>query len=198
MFLGFGITLGAALYGWIDNNATSTTQCNNPLSPWFRFLFVPGFTICLALINQARISQIPIMVFISSAGYVVTYFSGLHFTNASEFTSSIGAFIIGVIGNVYSRIGHGLAFGAMLPAIFVQVPGGIASQGSLLAGIQHADQIVSNRTNATSVDSNNYGSGSVSFGVAMVEVSIGISVGLFAAAIAVYPLGKKRTGLFSF
>ena len=79
---------------------------------------------------------------------------------------------------------------------FVQVPSGIASKSSLISGLNTADQI----TNKSS--SNNGGTvtndaSSLSFGATMVEVSIGISVGLFAAALIIYPFGKKRTGLFA-
>lgn len=89
-----------------------------------------------------------------------------------------------------------MAVSAMLPAIFVQVPSGIASKSSLISGLNTADQI----TNKSS--SNNGGTvtndaSSLSFGATMVEVSIGISVGLFAAALIIYPFGKKRTGLFA-
>jgi hypothetical protein len=37
-----------------------------------------------------------------------------------------------------------------------------------------------------------------SLGFGMIQVAIGITVGLFIAALVVYPFGKKRTGLFSF
>ena len=95
----------------------------------------------------------------------------------TEFTACIGAFIVGVLGNLYSRIWKGMAVSAMLPAIFVQVPSGIASKSSLISGLNTADQI----TNKSS--SNNGGTvtndaSSLSFGATMVEVSIGISVGL--------------------
>lgn len=193
LFLGFGITLGAALYGWVDKNSTSETQCpaHHTLDDKWRILLVPAFTCCLGLINQASFRQLPVMIFIAATGYVGNYFAAKHFHNVTEFTAAIGAFIIGILGNLYSRIGKGLAVSAMLPAIFVQVPSGIASQSSLLAGVQAADRITSN----TTLGSQN--SGSLSFGVTMVEVSIGISVGLFAAALFIYPFGKKRTGLFS-
>lgn len=194
LFLGFGITLGAAIYGWIDGGATSDTTCPDSiqLSPYYRFLFVPGFSICLGLINQARISQLPAMIIIAGLGYVVTYFAGLHFSNNTEFTASMGAFVIGILGNLYSRLGRGMAVSAMLPAIFVQVPSGIASQSSLLSGVQSADSIVNNSTSEGLANGS-----SLTFGATMVEVAIGISVGLFAATIVVYPLGKKRTGLFT-
>lgn len=194
LFLGFGIMLGSALYGWIDKNSVSTTTCTRHIDDRFRIIFVPAFSICLALINQARLTQLPAMVVIAATGYVATYFAGKHFSTVTEFTACIGSFIVGILGNLYSRIWKGMAVSAMLPAIFVQVPSGIASQSTLLSGIQSADQITkSNSTKTTTVTS----ASSLSFGATMVEVSIGISVGLFASALVVYPFGKKRTGLFS-
>lgn len=35
-------------------------------------------------------------------------------------------------------------------------------------------------------------------GYSMIQVAIGISVGLFLSALVVYPFGKRRSGLFSF
>lgn len=197
LFLGFGITLGASLYGWVDKNSVSEVTCSadHQIDPKFRILFVPAFATCLGLINQAKIKQLPVMLVIACTGYVGTYFAGIHFANVSEFTACIGAFIVGILGNLYSRIWKGLAVSAMLPAIFVQVPSGIASQSSLLSGITAANAITSDGNSTSSSTTSD--SGSMSFGTAMVEVSIGISVGLFAAALIVYPFGKKKTGLFS-
>lgn len=192
MFLGFGITLGAAIYGWIDSNATSETTCPGPLDDRWKILFVPMFTIGLALVNQSHWRQIPVMVIISGAGYVATFFAGRRLANASELTSAIGAFVIGVLGNMYSRLGHGLAFAAMLPAIFVQVPSGVAAQGSLVEGIHNANNIVSNSASNSSYRN------VAALGITMVQVSIGITVGLFVATLAIYPFGKKRTSLFTF
>lgn len=195
LFLGFGITLGAALYGWVDSNATDAAVCpaDHSLDDKWRILFVPLFSLSLGLINQARWRQTPVMILISSIAYIGTYFAGKHFSNVTEFTAAIGAFIIGILGNMYSRIGKGMAVAAMLPAIFVQVPSGIASKGSLLAGVDTANKI----TNSSSANQVSSDISSLSFGATMVEVSIGISVGLFAAAIVVYPFGKRRTGLFT-
>uniref|UniRef100_A0A060T7N1 ARAD1B20878p n=1 Tax=Blastobotrys adeninivorans TaxID=409370 RepID=A0A060T7N1_BLAAD len=204
MFLGFGITLGAAIYGWIDSNATSETVCTRSCNDWFRMIFVPAFSIFVALVNQASFRQLPVMVVISSAGYAVTYFVGKRVAGSAEFTSAIGAFVIGILGNMYSRVGHGLAFAAMLPAIFVQVPSGIASQGSLVAGIATADAIVSNGTRnetsstTASATPSDDSSNIMSLGFTMIQVCIGITVGLFVATLVIYPFGKKRSGLFTF
>ena len=89
---------------------------------------------------------------------------------------------------------------AILPGIFVLVPSGLASSGSLIAGIQYADQVRYNlETAGNSTSTSNLSDTSVaSLGFGMIQVAIGITVGLFLAALVVYPFGKKRTGLFSF
>ncbi|KAI5965085.1 PRM10 [Candida theae] len=196
LFLGFGITLGSALFGWVYHDATSESSCpaGHTIDDKWRILFVPLFASCLALVNQAKWRQLPIMVIIACIGYIATYFAGKHFSSVTEFTACIGAFIVGICGNLYSRIFKGVAVAALLPAIFVQVPSGIASKSSLISGVQTADEIT-NR-NGTETMTTDYAS-SLSFGATMTEVSIGISVGLFAAALVVYPFGKKGTGLFT-
>ncbi|AET40736.1 pheromone-regulated protein PRM10 Ecym_6360 [Eremothecium cymbalariae DBVPG len=195
LFIGYGITLGAALFGWLYEGATNETTCERNVSPWFRFIFVPLFSMGLSLINQARWTQLPVMVFISYVGYMVTYWSGKHFSGSTEFTASLGAFVIGIMGNLYSRIWKGLAMTAMLPGILVLVPSGIASKSTLLSSVENANNIVSNKT-YNGIDNVNSGT-SISFGIAMIQVCIGISVGLFASTLFVYPFGKKRTGLFT-
>ncbi|CAB4251945.1 pheromone-regulated protein PRM10 KABA2_01S02442 [Maudiozyma barnettii] len=194
LFLGFGITLGATLFGWMYKGASDETSCGQPISPWYRFIFVPAFVIGNSMLNQARWSQLPVMVTIACIGYVVTYFAGKHFENSTEFTAALAAFVIGVLGNVYARVWKGLAVSAMLPAIFCQVPSGVASQNSLLSGLQSANKIV--KGNTTTIITDNDLTKSMSFGITMIEVSIGISVGLFASTLFVYPFGKTGS-LFS-
>jgi uncharacterized membrane protein YjjB (DUF3815 family) len=84
----------------------------------------------------------------------------------------------------------------------VQVPSGLSVQGSLISGITSADQIVRNTTGTTTVDDAASGgtinSVALNVGFSVVQIAIGITVGLFLAALLVYPLGKRRSGLFSF
>ncbi|ONH67598.1 Pheromone-regulated membrane protein 10 [Cyberlindnera fabianii] len=193
LFLGYGITLGAALYGWIDKSATSSTTCSDGISDWWRFLFVPLFTCGLATINQARLFQLPVMLFISCAGHVVSYFSGKHFYNSTQFTAAIASFVIGVLGNLYSRIFKGIAVSAMLPAVFVQIPGGMAAKDALLSGIQAANQITSNSSTSTTEQALS----GMAVGINLIQVCIGITVGLFVSTIVVYPFGKRSTSVFT-
>lgn len=86
----------------------------------------------------------------------------------------------------------------MLPAIFVQVPSGLAVSGSLLSGLTSADQIISNTTSTAGTSSDISSSSSFNVSYSVIEVAIGITVGLFLSALIVYPFGKRRSGLFSF
>ncbi|KAJ6082884.1 hypothetical protein N7467_007019 [Penicillium canescens] len=217
LFLGFGITIGTAVYGLLDSQASTAYTC--PASPirneyLQRFPFVIVFTVCLAIVNRAKWRQIPIMMIISLAGYVVNYFSAKRFYSNTQVSNALGAFVIGVMGNFYSRLRHGLAAAAMLPAIFVLVPSGLAASGSLISGITSAEEmtrspyaVVNNGTqgfvdaakNLSSDQAKTQSYGVVfDIGYGMVQVAIGTTVGLFLAALVVYPLGKKRSGLFSF
>jgi len=99
------------------------------------------------------------------------------------------------------KVSYSLAAAAMLPAIWVQVPSGVAAGGSLLAGINAANLI----TNATAAAST-YGPNQVidmdgttiKVLSSVIQVAIGISVGLFLSALIVYPFGKRSSSLFSF
>ncbi|ERT01068.1 uncharacterized protein SPSK_06975 [Sporothrix schenckii 1099-18] len=298
LFLGYGITIGTAVYGAIDSTAVSTTNCTDSLSrPWY-FLFVPFFTICLCIINQAKWRQMPIMVLISLGGFAVTSYASSYFSNNAQIPNSLGALCIGILANVYARtspyferyvaplrakyfaplassigrrkkrlsrrdgqgagddyfdmppyrkgeesraeegairltksnssgnertaaemdadkakaekkapgshevIGYGLAAAAMLPAIFVQVPSGLAVNGSLLSGINAANDLTGNSSTShgsgNSTDSSAINNVSFTVLLSVIQVAIGITVGLFFAAIIVYPLGKRRSALFSF
>ncbi|KXT14659.1 hypothetical protein AC579_3671 [Pseudocercospora musae] len=267
LFLGFGITVGTAIYGMIDSNATSKTECSNTISEYWFFFFVPGFTMCLIIINQAKWKQAPMMMIIAFAGYIVNYFSSQRFAGNTQVSNTLGALAIGVMANLYSRIGgrvenkaldiweitlrpvwkafrrrvfgiesrrksskkleegsvsdddesifqpaarrvgYSLAAAAMLPAIFVQVPSGLAVNGSLVSGIASANQITGNTSsggtqvlNTSNIATGNNALNSIAFdvGYSVIQVAIGITVGLFLSAIVVYPLGKRRSGLFSF
>ncbi|EAW12333.1 threonine/serine exporter family protein [Aspergillus clavatus NRRL 1] len=203
LFLGYGITVGTTIYGLLDPNATSETSCPN-LSIYGskyvqHFIFVPVFVICLAIINQARWKQFPVMIFIATCGYITNYFSTTKLGSRSQVANTVGAFTIGVLGNLYSRLWHGHAAAAILPGIFVLVPSGLASSGSLIAGIDYANQVRQNlKGGSNNTDTSSQDTSIANLGFGMIQVAIGISVGLFIAALVIYPTGKRRSGLFSF
>ena len=207
LFLGFGITIGTTLYGAIDKDATSATTCDVTMPFWFKWIFVPPFTLAIIYINQAKGKQMPIMVGIAFVGYMVNYWSAKKFASNAQIANTLGALAIGLMGNIYSRLRHGLAAAALLPAIFVQVPSGLSAGASLVSGVTSANQITKNNgsmaNGTTTVSTADLGTADVNsmvFNVAysIIQVATGITVGLFLSALIVYPFGKKRSGLFSF
>ncbi|EHY55136.1 pheromone-regulated protein prm10 [Exophiala dermatitidis] len=226
LFLGFGILIGTVIMGLIYPGAQSDVTCE---MPWWwnssstsyqliyaRFIWVPIFAVCLAVINQAKWHQVPVMTLIAFCGHQATYWISTRSANNIQVANAIGAFVIGTMANLYSRFFHGLAAAAMLPAIFVQVPSGLAASGSLVAGVTSANQITGNSTssgNSVSVINNGtagfldaqdgagvtvYSGTIFNVGYGMVQLAIGISVGLYLSALVVYPIGKRRSGIFSF
>ena len=192
--LGFGITIGSAVYGSFDSNASSETTCRDPL-PWgYNFIFVPLFALCLLTVNRAKWRDAPVMVVIAVAGYGVSFAANRRFPSQPQVANTFSSLAVGFLGNLYSRFRLGTSFLTILPAIFVLVPSGLAAQGSLMAGIENANSLFSKNSPKTTSDQ------TVMFDLAfsMVQIAISITVGLFVAALVVYPTGKRRSGLFSF
>lgn len=205
LFLGYGITVGTTIYGLIDNNATSETQCSKTgafKNPYVqRFPFVAIMVVWLVIVNQGRFKQIPPMLIIALAGYITNYFCTETLGSNSQVANTVGAFTVGVCGNLYSRLWHGHAATAILPGIFVLVPSALAATGSLISGVRSADEIKSHVETPGSRKGGGTGQNDTSvtnLGFGMIQVAIGITIGLFLAALIVYPYGKRRSGLFSF
>lgn len=202
LLLGFGITVGAALWGLFTKDPVSSTTCSNPLPGYWPFIFVPPFVVCMSIIYQAKWRQLPAMVTIAFTGYIVNYFSSLRFVDSPQISSTLGALTVGVLANLYSRIRHGVAAAILIPAVFTQVPGGLASTGGLLSGLTIANKItnsseVVNGTTSVQFDSKNINTVVFDVAASMIQIAIGIAVGLFLSALLIYPLGKRRSGLFS-
>ena len=65
--------------------------------------------------------------------------SHLHDNYIGAYT--FGAFTVGVLANLYSRVRHGVAAAVLLPAVYVQVPGSLASSGAITSGLAIASNI---------------------------------------------------------
>ena len=209
LFLAFGLLIGTTIFGLMKKDAVSSTTCDIP--PWFaadmnwklihtRFIWAPLFACCTGLIYQARWRQLPVMAFIAVCGHQANFWISTQLSSNPQVANAIGAFVIGCISNLYSRLFRGLAATAMLPAIYCQVPGGLASSGSLVAGVNSANEISGNST-ATAISQGQHGNsdGTIfNVGYSMVQVAIGISVGLYLSALVVYPYGKRKSALGSF
>jgi uncharacterized membrane protein YjjB (DUF3815 family) len=273
------LTIGSIIYGYIDHNAVSAVHCSTSAEwylqrppPDYYVFFVFGFTLAMCALYEAKYRQVPVMLFIALAGYLVNHYSSAYFSGNSTLSSSLGALCVGFLANFYTRLGHfienwwwrtwdihvaprlrrfarnrkgpryrhdldnteaypaesaaapdpeapiklramrrahrigyGLSAAAMLPAILVLVPGGLAVSGSLLSGVDAADQLTRNQTisaNGTIISTTTESStdlNATAFNVllSVVQIAISISVGLSLSVLLVYPLGKRKSGLFS-
>lgn len=199
LFLGYGVTVGTTIYGLMDSNATAQETCSGAVHDWGNeyiqhFPFVALFCLFAALLNQAKFKQLPATVFLGVCGYVTNYFSTKKL-GSNQVANTVGAFTIGLLANLYSRIWHGHAAATIIPGIFTLVPSGLASSGSIISGLQYAEEVANGTASSTTSSSNE--SSLLSLGYGMIQTAIGISVGLFVAALIVYPQGKKRSAIFS-
>ncbi|WRT67610.1 uncharacterized protein IL334_004582 [Kwoniella shivajii] len=167
----------------------------DPDWPWWRqgmpqiylILFIPIFSVLLSMWNMQplRSRQLPVMCFICCIGYLTNALANHYIFDRSDVVSALGAFVIGIMGNIYSRVFGGTAFTSMVPGVLFLVPSGIAAAGGLAM-----------TTNPHHSDS--YSQGLI-IGFRMVQVAIGITVGLFGSGLLIYSFGRKKgAALFAF
>jgi uncharacterized membrane protein YjjB (DUF3815 family) len=224
LFIAFGLLIGTTLSGLMKHDAVEDVVCDVP--PYFtlhagvydytllytRFIWPPMFACGVGIVYRAKFRQLPMMAFLATLGHQVTYWISTRLASNVHVAGAIGSFAIGCAANVYSRFFNGLAAAAaMLPAIFVQVPGGLAASGSLVADVASSRQMLTNDSHVSVVTNGTqgfvaaeqdpdsvYGGTVLEMGYGMVQIAVGISVGLFMASLVVYPRGMKKYGLFSF
>ncbi|KAK9895646.1 DUF1212-domain-containing protein [Cystobasidium minutum MCA 4210] len=195
LFLGFGIAVGSDLYFLLDPSARNIACARNPdwqwwrqnISPYALIALVPIFSLflCLNNLQPIRSKQLPVMIIIACIGFVTNTIANRYIFDHSDIVSFIGSFVVGILGNLYSRIFRGTGFVVMVPGVLFLVPSGIAAAGGL------AMTQVKGRGDS-------YSNGLI-IGFRMVQVAIGITVGLFFSSFIVYSFGRrKQAALFAF
>ncbi|KAF9424442.1 hypothetical protein BGZ94_008051 [Podila epigama] len=185
LLLGYGLTIGASLWHLFEPASSSSTpssgatSCTPTLDPKWNIMFVPLFAISLNIWLKAHPRQWFLATVLSIIGYTVSYTSSVYGGAKTEVSSALAAFAIGFCGNVYQRLTRQLSFQAVVCAVFFLVPGSIGLKGAIA---WFSDDI----------------SAGVNFALQMVVTAIAISVGLFASALVVYPMGKSRSAQMTF
>ncbi|KAF8167733.1 hypothetical protein B0H34DRAFT_740573 [Crassisporium funariophilum] len=150
-----------------------------PLPWWTLFLLVPTYSICSSLSNLQywRSLQLPIMVLFSCCAYAANRATSLVLPGRTDIVSAAGAFTIGCLGNVYSRVVRGTAFTSMVTGVLFLVPSGIA-QGGGLTQMYHSS-------------AEQYSNG-FSLALRMISVAAGVTIGLFVSQVIVYLFGRQK------
>ncbi|CED84551.1 Domain of unknown function DUF3815 [Phaffia rhodozyma] len=199
LFLGFGLSIGSEIFIRVTGSSIpyaneyqcTTLRANAPwyratISPWFFFLTAPAYLACLALRNgqPIRRKELPVMILTGCAGFSCNYFSGRVFVNRPDITSAIGAFVVGLLGGLYSKFTRGSAFVIMVVGILFQLPSGLSNGGLL--------RFASESTSGTT----DYYSSGFLVAEQLIQTAIGLTVGLFvAAAVTNFIGGGRRRGL---
>jgi hypothetical protein len=117
----------------IPHTSDIVDGCYRPqTAPWYlqpfptycAFVIVPIFSLLSSLANLQpfRSRQLPVMVVISCCSYASNKVANHYIFNRSDVVSAIGAFTVGLLGNVYSRRMGGTAFTSMVTGVLFLVP----------------------------------------------------------------------------
>ena len=95
-----------------------------PFPFWTQVITVPLFATLLSLANLQPWHELDIvvMVVISCISYVANKAANHFIFNRSDVVSAIGAFAVGLLGNIYSRTFGGTAFTVMVTGVLFLVP----------------------------------------------------------------------------
>jgi uncharacterized membrane protein YjjB (DUF3815 family) len=76
----------------------------------------------MANLQSVKSVQFPMMVLFSCCSFAANRAANLALPGRTDIVSAVGAFIIGLLGNVYSRVGGGTAFTSMVTGVLFLVP----------------------------------------------------------------------------
>ncbi len=95
-----------------------------PFPYWSQFFTVPAFSILSSLGNLQpwRSWDLVVMVVISCISFAANKLANHFIFNRSDVVSAIGAFAVGLLGNIYSRRFGGTAFTSMVTGVLFLVP----------------------------------------------------------------------------
>lgn len=95
-----------------------------PFPWWTQFFIVPTFSIVSSLMNLQPFKtwDMVVMVVISCASYAANKAANHFIFNQSNIVSAIGASVVGLLGNAYSRRMGGTAFTSMVTGVLFLVP----------------------------------------------------------------------------
>lgn len=202
LFLGFGLSIGVSFWQLFSGEPVAHyNDCTTShTDQWWRkdvpliwaLLSAPAYSSCLAVRNQAKVTrkEFPVMILIACGGWAVNHFSATAtaLKSRQDVTAALGSFSVGILANFYGRIFDGRSFVVAAPGILYQLPSGLSNGGGLL-----------NFANSNSGDA--FASG-FSVAQSLIEVALGMTVGLFAASVLTFLVGGKKVrnggGLFSF
>jgi hypothetical protein len=126
-FGSFTFTNGSTPYSHMHEGCYRPPDYSWYLQPfpfWSQFITVPLFSILSSLSNLQpwRELDLVVMVVISCISFAANKAANHFIFNRSDVVSAIGAFAVGLLGNIYSRMFGGTAFTVMVTGVLFLVP----------------------------------------------------------------------------
>src|SRR5438309_257547 len=96
---------------------------HKPDWPWWTLFLVPIYLTCSSLSNLQywRSLQLLVMVLFSCCAFTANHAASLVLPGRTDIVSVAGAFVIGLLGNLYSHVVGGTAFTSMVTGILLLV-----------------------------------------------------------------------------
>ncbi|KAI8069469.1 hypothetical protein BC940DRAFT_236995 [Gongronella butleri] len=191
LFLAFGMSYGSGIWSLThgaDLTSDRTTSdsplqtCIDPVNPYWYFLILPLTCAGILICYGGNMRQYPGFTLNSAVGFVLYYFLNKILgtsTSASNIVSSVSAFAIGLVSNIYARVTNKPS-NHMHFAIVILVPGSLGVRGAF-----------------SLFDGSGAANGS-DFMIQIIGVALSITLGLFLANVFVYPTGRKRAVFLGF
>ncbi|ORZ25617.1 hypothetical protein BCR42DRAFT_316231 [Absidia repens] len=182
LFLAFGMGYGSTVWSLTHPGVEviSMATCANPVDPYWYFLMLPLTTFGICICFGANIRQYPAFTLNAGVGFVVYYFMTKTVGPNSVITPSVGAFALGLTGNIYGRLTKQLAFVPLMGGIIILVPGSLGVRGAV----------------SLFEDNSDHANGMFAFQI--IGIALSITLGLFLANFCVYPGGRKRSVFLGF
>ncbi|KAF7721612.1 hypothetical protein EC973_004359 [Apophysomyces ossiformis] len=191
--LGYGISMGSELYNTMDKSAVqeklpectlaaNASTCVANENQLWNILLVPLFGLAYCIYLRARPPRWPIMILVGAVTYAINYTLSCLAKAPPQILQVVPAFGVGLIGNLLTKFTGTTSVDATILGIFYLVPS--------ILGIKAALGLFGTTSE--------YGTQGAGFALAMIESSIGITVGLFLATLIVYPKGTQHTPLMNF
>ncbi|KAF1806387.1 hypothetical protein FB192DRAFT_1350263 [Mucor lusitanicus] len=187
LMIGFGLAIGASchkiMFPSLALVSADTQQCENDISAWYHFLFVPLFALANLIILKGHPRKFPVILTLAAVSHSVHYFSLSWFVSYQHVATVMAAFAVALLSNFYARFKSTIGFVDMITGLLFLVPGsvGVSSSLSSFTSSAHANEI------SIILNASQQG---VIFATHMMVITVAVSVGLVLAAVVVYPVRK--------
>ncbi|CAO3652999.1 unnamed protein product [Cunninghamella blakesleeana] len=173
--LAYGLRLGSYLYSVMDPTSPSAGYCPDTIdiSHWYYFLLFPIMSIGIGISYGSSSKQWFSQILCATTGFLVTYYLNTIITD-SQILGAISAFVVGVYGHLALKITGEPPISPISVGITLLVPGSI--------GVKSVYAMLHNHDTSQST-----------FALQMLNIAIGLAVGLIASSMIIYPSGKKRS-----